>query len=165
MIKKINKGYTLIELMVVVAIFSIIALVASETIILTLRGTTKAEAISKVRQNIDYAMGSMERQLRGAKSVTSTCNNVPSTQISFIDQNNNAVTFSCVNVNSTNQLSSIASSSANLTSGNISISQCSFSCTPKSGNKPAYIQMTIVASDLKGENAITDTTQVTLRSY
>ncbi|CAN5325204.1 hypothetical protein BH10PAT1_BH10PAT1_4300 [soil metagenome] len=161
-----KNGYTLIELLIVIVIFAIISIVASETIILTLRGTYKADAISKVRQSVDSALGSMERQLRGAQSITSCT----ATSISFVDQNSNPVTFTCNNINSNGSASNIASSSgaisSNLTANNITISACSFTCTPSSGDTPPYVLMSVTASDLAGQNApIVDTTQVTLRSY
>ncbi|HWA51759.1 MAG TPA: prepilin-type N-terminal cleavage/methylation domain-containing protein [Patescibacteria group bacterium] len=163
---KKNKGYTLIEMMVVIIVFSVLAIVVSETVISTLKGTSKSAAISSVRQNLDYAIGSMERQIRGAQSITSTCNGAPATQISFIDQNLNPVTFSCNDINSNGQVSNIASSSASLTSGSISISSCSFTCTNGTTNSPPSVLINITASDIKGQNApITETTQITLRSY
>jgi prepilin-type N-terminal cleavage/methylation domain-containing protein len=164
--KKLNKGYTLIEMLVVIVIFATVALVASETLILTLRGTRKANAVSKVRQDVDYALGSMERQLRGAKLITSACTGAASSQISFTDQNGNNVTFSCINVNNSNLPASIASSSGTLTSSNITISACSFTCTPGNGSSPTQVTMNINAKDLAGQNApVSATTQVTLRSY
>jgi hypothetical protein len=108
----------------------------------------------------------MERQIRGAKSITSVCNSQPSSQISFIDQYSNPVNFSCNNVNQNGQASSIASSSADLTSGNISISQCYFICSPASGSNPTVVTIALTASDLTNQNApISSITQVTLRSY
>src|SRR5207253_1922062 len=105
------EGYTLIEMLVVIAVFSIISIIASQTIITVLSGTHKADVISKVRTNLDYAMGSMDRQLHNAKSITQ-CPNPDNQQLSFIDQNNNTVTFSCIGVNNSNQPANIASASA-----------------------------------------------------
>jgi len=98
-----NKGYTLIEMLVVIVVFATISIVASETIILTLRGTFKATSITAVRQNVDYAMNAMESQIRGAKRITSTCDGTSQPNISFLDQNNSPVTFSCVGINNNNQ--------------------------------------------------------------
>jgi prepilin-type N-terminal cleavage/methylation domain-containing protein len=163
---QLQDGYTLVEMLVVIVIFATIAVVASQTLILTLRGTRKADAVSKVRQDVDYALGSMERQLRGAKVITSACTGTASPQISFTDQNGNIVTFACVGVNGSNQPSSIASSSGTLTSNGITISACSFTCTPGNGSSPTQVTMNITAKDLAGQNApVSATTQVTLRSY
>ncbi len=161
-----NKGYTLVEMLVVIVVFSVIAIVAAQTVILTLKGTYKSSAISNVRQNVDYALGAMERQLRGAVKITSVCDGSANSQINFIDQNNNPVTFSCVNVNGNDQPSSIASSSGSLTSNTITISNCSFVCSPGASGGSPYVTITVTAKDLSGQNApVTATTQVTLRSY
>ena len=160
-----DKGYTLIEMLIVIVVFATISIVSSETIILTLRGTYKANAISAVRQNVDYAMSAMEGQLRGAKRITSVCNSTSSSQISFVDQNNNPITFSCVGINNNNLPASIASSSGTLTANTITISACSFVCTPGINSSP-YVTINVTAKDLVGQNApVTATTQVTLRSY
>jgi prepilin-type N-terminal cleavage/methylation domain-containing protein len=161
-----NKGYTLIELVIVIVIFSVIGIITSQTIVATIRATNKSAAVSKVRQNVDYAVGAMERQLRGASSIVSTCNATPQSEITFVDQNSNQITFSCIGVNSNNQPASIASDSANLTSAAITLSACTFTCTPQTAGTPPTITINITANDLNGQNApVTDTTQITLRSY
>jgi len=161
-----KKGYTLIEILVVVTVFAAISLITSQTIILTLRGTKKAESISKVRSNLDNAVGSMERQLRGAKSIVSACAGAASPTIIFVDQNNNQVTFSCNNVNSNNQPSNIASGSASLTTSDVAISACSFTCTPAAGNNPPSILISVTGNDLTGQgSSVPVVTQVTLRNF
>ncbi len=170
-----NKGFSLIEMLVVVTIFAIISLIASQAIIVTLIGTHKADTISKVRENLDLAMGVMERQLHNAKTI-SQCQNNNTQQITFTDQNDNPVTFSCVNVNNNNLPANIASSSGTLTSSDITLTACSFVCSPAVGNAPAYVTINITAKALSGSgtnsitgaqnnSSITSTTQVTLRSY
>lgn len=161
-----KKGYTLIEILVVVTVFAAISLITSQTIILTLRGTKKAESISKVRSNLDNAVGAMERQLRGAKSIVSACTGTPAQSIIFIDQNNNQVTFSCIGVNNNNQPASIASGSATLTTSDITISACSFTCTGASGSNPPSILINVTGNDLTGQNSsVPVVTQVTLRNF
>lgn len=163
---KTCRGYTLIEILVVIAVFGFISIVASQTIISTLRGTKKADSIARVRQNLDYAMGVMERQIRSAKAITSTCNGSVSDNISFTDQYGNAVTFSCVGVNPYGDPSSIASSSASLTGTDITISACSFVCTPSSQATPPSVMVGITAADTTNQGTkISVTTQVTLRTY
>ncbi len=161
-----KNGFTLIEMLVVVVVFAIIGVVSSETIILTLRGTEKADSISKVRNNLDFAVGSMERQIRGAKRVTSSCTNSSSSSITFLDQDNNSITFSCVGVNSNHLPSSIASSSASLTSSNITISSCSFTCKPGSTTSPAQVTINVTGQDSGNQlSPVSVVTQITLRTY
>jgi len=161
-----KRGYTLIEILVVVTVFAAISLITSQTIILTLRGTKKAESISKVRSNLDNAIGSMERQLRGAKSIVSACTGVAAQSIIFVDQNNNQVTFSCIGVNNNNQPASIASGAATLTTSDITISACSFTCSPAVGSNPPSILINVTGNDLTGQNSsVPVVTQVTLRNF
>lgn len=161
-----KKGYTLIEILVVVTVFSVISLITSQTIILTLRGTKKAESISKVRTTLDAAVGAMERQLRGAKSIVSACTGAASQSIIFVDQNNNQVTFSCIGVNNNNQPASIASGSASLTTADVTISACSFTCTPAAGNNPPSVLISVTGNDLTGQgSSVPVVTQVTLRNF
>lgn len=68
MVKKrlFKSGYTLIEMLVVVGIFGIIAVVGSMTFLYLLKGATKTKTVSVVKQNGEYAMGVMERTIRNA---------------------------------------------------------------------------------------------------
>ncbi len=150
-------------MLVVIAAFAVIGIVASETVILTLRSTSKADSSSKVRQNVDYAVNSMERVLRGAKSITSVCNGSAQSSISFLDQSNNTVTYSCV----AGTPAYIASNSATITSSEITFSTCSFTCTPAAGGTTSpQVTIDVAADDLLGQNThVSSTTQITLRSY
>ena len=153
------KGFTLIEILIAIASFAFVSLVASETIILSLRGTKKADTISKVRQNVDYALGVMDRQLRSAKSIASECNGSKTQDIRFIDQNNNPGGFSCSS-------SGIASASGTLTPAGIVITSCSFVCFPAGDSTPPSITIQVDASDETGQNApVSATTQITLRGH
>ena len=164
MMKKNNQsGFTLIEMLIVIVVFSVIGVVSSETIILTLRGTAKADATAKVRNNLDYAVGAMERQIRGAKSVS--CSAPPPT-LNVIDQDNNLIKFTCDSVNTNHLPSDIASSSAFLTSSTITISACAFTCTAATSTTPAQVKIDVTAQDAGNQFApVSESTQITLRSY
>lgn len=62
-----EKGFTLIEILVVVGIFAIIAVIGSGSFFSLLRGSTKSRSASTVKQNGDYALGVMERMIRNAR--------------------------------------------------------------------------------------------------
>lgn len=170
--KKKKNGYTLIELLVVIVVLAMVSIVATQTIVSILRASKKAEAINKVRQNLDYAVGAMERQIRSAKGITSTCDvaGTTSNTISFLDQNGISVTFTCQNPNSSGQQSYIASTSgtltSNLTSTEITLSKCSFTCVGGTSSSPPYVVINVEGAETTGQSAsIPITTQVTLRSY
>ena len=76
-ITKLQKGMSLLEILVVVAIFSILGVIVTRSVLLTLRGSKKSESQVKVRENVNYALAVIERQLRNADSIV-TCPNDPS---------------------------------------------------------------------------------------
>lgn len=157
------KGYSLIEVLVVLAVFATLAIVATQALVLTLRGSSKSEITTKVRQNLDFAVSSMERQIRNAKSVN--CPLSDSKFVTITDQLGADVTFSCVTNGSDKY---VASSSARLTSDNTVITNCSFSCTPETSTNPASVTISLTAEDafVKGVSgaSIDESTQVFLRT-
>lgn len=72
-IKK-NLGFTLIELLVVVAIMAIIAGISSDLFVSILKGANKANVMNEIKQNGNYVLEIMERNIRNAKSVTQSVN-------------------------------------------------------------------------------------------
>ena len=79
----------MVELMVVVALLSIIMVTVVGLFLMTLKNGGKAAAMAKVKEEGDYAITNIERQLRFAQSVSinSSNNNIcgQSNQIFYID--------------------------------------------------------------------------------
>lgn len=71
-----DKGFSLIEILVAVLVFSMIAVVTGQSLSSSLRSSKKSESIGKVRENIEYVMNFMERKLRSAKSLDCINSNV-----------------------------------------------------------------------------------------
>ena len=69
LLKAFKMGFSIIEIIMVVGIFAVIGILVARTVIFTIRGTNKSEASIVVRENVDYAMNVMQRQLEGAKTV------------------------------------------------------------------------------------------------
>ncbi len=63
-IKLQRGGFTLIELIVAVGVFSIIATIATSAIILSLRASRKIRATQTVMNNLGFALESMTRSIR-----------------------------------------------------------------------------------------------------
>src|SRR3990167_11388670 len=93
--KKIEKGFTLIEILVVITIFSVLTILVTQTIIFSLRSTKKSESLNQARQNLDYAAQIVERHIRNADRIE-TCSGSPVTSISYYDAYGIASSFSCV---------------------------------------------------------------------
>lgn len=94
MTKKMNKGLSLLEILVVITIFSVLGILVSQSVILTVRGTKKSESLVSVRENVNYAMGVIERQVRNSDKIV--CEESTETNLSYVDQEGNASDFWCV---------------------------------------------------------------------
>jgi len=161
-----EKGMSLLEILIVVAIFAVLGIVTTQAVFLTLQGSKKSESTVRVRENVDYALGVIERQLRNADSVP-VCPNPSPNVIDFLNQNGEATSFSCVGIGGSDPY--IASGSARLTSTEVKITICSFSCSPGTSVNPPVVSVDIEAQDknavgIQG-STVSNTTQIYLRNY
>jgi Tfp pilus assembly protein PilE len=155
----ISSGISLIEILVVVTIFAFLGVIISSSIILTLQGSKKSESVVTVRENLDYSMSIIERQIRNANSITDCSTNL----INYVDQFGKASSFSLTNF-------AVASGSANLTSSAVKITNnSSFSCYLAAPNAQPYIDIVLTAQSatLTGAQAseVTTNTRIYLRTY
>ena len=167
---KLVSAYTLIELMVVMLIFSILSVVVVQSLSHSLRSSRKSGNISEVRENVEYAMNTMERLLRNARGID-TINSTP-TDLWYIDEYNTSPSprFSCLGGN----VGYIASGSASirLTSTGVYIDCTAGDVfrfpTPEPGVPPS-IEINIVGRDAGSYGAetstVTSTTKLLLRTY
>lgn len=159
---KMQKGMSLLEILIAVAIFAVLGVMTTRSIALTLRGSKKSELTLKVRENISYSLSVIERQLRNANSIV-PCGN-GNIRIEYIDGFGNPSSFSCEGLDGGDAY--IASGSARLTSNEVKITQCSFSCT--STDPPAVnVSVTAVDSQAGGVEgaSVTVSSKVYLRTY
>lgn len=160
--KRSIKGVSLIEILVVVTVFSILAILATRGVLLTLRGARKSDSLGRVRGNVDFSFAVMERHLRNAESVT--C--VSETQVDYVDKNSVSASFSCEDLSTSGY---VASSSARLTSDQVSVTQCSFTCDQGGAGVPPSVMMSVTAEDANADGVETAevnvSTQIFLRTY
>jgi len=130
---KSSLGFTLIELVAVLGIFTTIGLFITSIIITTLRNTNKTNAVAAVQANGNYAITSMAKLIRSARSLdtSDTCGTTasPTTSNSFaiIGADGNATTFSCTTDAQSRPV--IASNGAALTdSTSTKWTSCQFTC-------------------------------------
>jgi len=161
----LNQGFTLIELLVVVTIFAVLGIVATQSITLTLRGTKKSESLIAVKENLNYSLGVIERQLRNAESIT-TCPNTNTSTISYLSADGFISSFSCANLTGTGY---IASGSARLTGEDVKVTACSFSCTEATGSAVPSVDIAVSAKDANivgaGGGQVDISTKILLRNY
>src|SRR5436305_1907368 len=63
-----NKGFTLIELIIVIIIMATVGLFVVSTLFLSLRGAAKTATIAKIRQNGNFAIAQYITNIRDAKT-------------------------------------------------------------------------------------------------
>lgn len=165
--KFINNGMSLLEVLVVVTIFAVLGILVTESVILTLQGAKKSESVIRARENLDYSLSIIERQIRNANSV-SPCTGLPVTIINYLDQNGNPSSFACMNTGSNG--SYIASGSAHLTGDAVAIiNPCSFTCVPGTESNPSYIKIELTVKDASSSGIqsanVSASTQIYLRNY
>ena len=158
-------GISLFEILIVISVFALLAAVSTQSIFLTLRGARKSDALGKVRENLGYALAVVERQLHNATYVVE-CPNSDTSIINFEDQEGNSASFSCQNIGTSGY---IASGSARLTSDEIEVTSCVFTCEPGSGNIPPAIAVDVAATDPNAKSiegaSVTVSTKIFLRTY
>lgn len=159
-------GFSLLEVLVVLAVFSLLSIVSTTVILLSVRGSRKSDTNSRVRQNVDHVISTMERQIRNATSVTA-CPNTNPNILDYIDENGTPTSFSCI-ANSTDGY--IASGSAKITADEVVVENCNITCVPDAdGSSPPYIDISITARDKGGTGAessvFSASTQIYLRTY
>lgn len=73
--RKNNKGFTLVELLVVVAVMIIVVGVTGDIVISIVRSYNKTQITNEIEQNANFVMTKLERELRYASSVLSVNDN------------------------------------------------------------------------------------------
>lgn len=90
-------GFSLVEMLVVVLVFSILAVVVTKSLTTSLRTSTKSESIGHVRENVEYAMSVIERSLRSAKGID--CGGSSATKLQYLTSSGTFAYFECSGVN------------------------------------------------------------------
>lgn len=166
-----KRGFSIIEILVVISIFAVVAYVASQSVIFSLKGARKSDTSSRVRDNLSFAMSIVERQLRNAKSIDAiTCAGNQINQISYKDHNDVATSFTCMNQFGPAVDGYIASGAARLTNDDVSLVFCRFTCTPSIDPAlPPSVKVIFTGQDKNASGAekspITLDTEILLRAY
>lgn len=158
--KKYFQGFSLIEILVVVGIFAVLAVVATQATILSLGGAKKSENVIAVRENLEFAASVVERRVRNAKSM----NCVGATVLNYVGQDNKNYSFTCAS-------DYLEADGGRVTSDEIILTSCSFSCTDGDelkGIPPKvsvnFLGVSAVGADKEVSSASISTT-VVLRTY
>lgn len=166
---KLIKGLSLLEILVVITIFAVLGILVTQSVLLTVRGSKKSESLVTVRENLNYAMGIVERQIRNADSID--CTNSTATELKYSDQDGNNSSFWCIGIG--NENSYVASGSAGLTSrltgDTIKVNRCSFTCNSGDSVNPGHVDIDIEAQLINStgieKSIVSFTDKIYLRNY
>lgn len=161
-----KKGLSLIEILIIIIIFSVLGVLTTNAIFLTLRSANKGNSSIKIRDNVNYFLSIIQRQLRGAQDIVNCPNSQDTGYIEYIDDNGTTNRFTC---NLSGDLGYIASGSARLNTEEIDITTCSFTCIESESGNPPSVTVNITAEDattsipeIRGN--FTTTTKIYLRN-
>lgn len=93
-----QSGFTLLEMVVSIAIVAMMSVVLSQVFIVTLRTNTKTELLKDMKQTGELTLEAMVRLIQNAKSVTTPCDysGTTSQSITLVNQDNGETTLECV---------------------------------------------------------------------
>ncbi len=166
-----RNGFSLVEILVVMAVFAVLAVLATQSLALTFRGAKKSESTINVRENLSYAMSIIERHLYSAKNMVVADCTVLSIEYEDEFETNPNPTFNCVDIDGAGgDIGYIASGSGRLTSNEIDVTSCSFSCAEGiPGQVPPSVVLSLTAEDVGSSGIegaqVSISTKMLLRSY
>lgn len=158
-IRKTEKGFTLVELLAVIAVLGVVGSVIFGVLLTTLRGSNRSDSLAVVSQNGNVAMNQMVRMIQFAKKieVPTTCyiddteTSVATSSVTIRNYDDGLTEFSCAN-------ETLSSNSASLIDTNqVEISSCQFTCTQESTYDVPSIHILFTASK-KGDGQLFENT-------
>lgn len=123
-----KKGWTLIEILVVIGILGVIAIIATNLFFSILRGSTKTRVLTEVKQNGNYAINVMERMIRNAEKDSLRYDAGEGKWIEIKNPDGGTTLFTCPDSNNM-----IASNGASLTSNKVRVEDCTSTFTVAPG--------------------------------
>ncbi len=162
-----NKGMSLIEILVVIGVFAVLGVLTTRAVILSISGGKKSENLIKVKENLNYSLNIIDRQLRNANSVT-PCPNSSSLRIDYYDKNGVAAYFSCNDLGAST-VGYVASGSARLTVDSVDVTSCTFTCVNVTSGNPSSVKVSLEAKENNAvgtaQSFVNASTEVFLRNY
>lgn len=165
-----HRGFTLIEILVVLVVFGFIGLIVSQSVISTLRGATKSDSDSRIRSNLDYVSSIIDRHLLNAVGVSCPPVVPPNSRVDFTDQRQNIGSFLLNGAGADRHIASNSATTPNfrLSSSDTTVTATVFTCNPAVGNNPPSVTFTITLEDRNQQGVLkssaTTTRTVNLRT-
>ena len=146
---KKNGGFTLVEIVVSVAILAIVATLLAQVLFSTTHVNKKTELVASIKQNGDFALDVIARMVRSASSIQTTCDVGVATSVQIIGADGNVTTIMC----DSGRIASVSAHPAYLTSDTVLCSALTFSCPPADGS----VQKDLTVSFTLGQVGVTET--------
>ena len=121
------QGFTLIEMIVSIGIFTIVMLMATSTIFTVVAANNKAQSLKLVMDNLDFALQSMTRELRVGHgyACVGDCSSGWSNDISFISYTGESISYR-LDTSKNEIIESTPESSISITASDIVITSLKF---------------------------------------
>jgi len=163
-----KKGYSVIEILVVVGVFAALAIVATQSISLSLKSSKKGDSVVNVKQELDNAADNFSRMLQTANQIYCP-ENTATPSVGFRDGGGSRGDFACLDTDPYHFVGSadtrIASSSGEsirfnkrLTSPMIEITSCSFICITQNSQKYVNFSVSALAKGIPSAEGASVTT-------
>ncbi|MBP9669991.1 type II secretion system protein [Candidatus Woesebacteria bacterium] len=138
----LKKGFSLIELIVVIGLLSLLMLAISSTMLMSIVSSTRIRTTTKVKQAGSYAIGQIASIVRSAKSIASCDSSTPSLSVVNFDGGTTDIF-----VEQVGQNYQIASGSGSyLTPENMNATAFTLECLPDE-NTPTLIKISYDLQD------------------
>ena len=132
----LNAGFSLIELLAVVAITAILSVVTVQIAVNSQLRSSQSEAVSKIRQEGDFLLDQISYSIRNARSVTCTS----PTRLDVGNKDNTTVIYTLTETQLT------ANGSA-LTTSNLQVSNLTFTCTANDASPGVLVNISFTLTN------------------
>lgn len=137
----IKKGFSLVELIVVIGLLSLLMIAISSTMLMSIVSSNRIRTTSKIKQAGNYAIGEIQGMLRSAKTITDC--DTTTASITFVNPDGGTTTLGPILVGETTRIAS--NSGIYITPSTANISNFYLICEPND-SEPTLI---VVSFDLK----------------
>lgn len=161
-----KKGFSLIELTVVIGLLGLLILAISSTLLMSIISSNRIRTITRIKQAGNYATGQIQSMLRSAKSISSCVSTLnsdtPSITVINRDGGETLIINELIDELNTNIRYQIASKSGSisntyLTPTDVSVSAFSLICEPND-IKPTLIHLAFDLQDVISSETTTNPT-------
>lgn len=154
------RGFTLVEMIVAIFIFSIVMVVAVGALVSVVEANRKAQGVKSVMNNLNFALDSMTRAIRVGTDyscATTNCDSEGSSSFSFMSTDGEEVTYTFNSTDARIERTIGTGSPASLTAPEVTVQELRFYLTGESPSDSTQPRVLIVAKGLAGPTGKTQT--------